>query len=146
TQVEVGELSDPTWLVPNVVISSHLILIAAEPNAGKTTIFSHLAGELSKIGQQVLYVNADIGGADVKRAHNQAKKHGYTLLLPDFEVGESIQSIGIEIEKLANAEERLTGTVLIIDTLKKIADVQNKAHIKEVMKVFRRLTARGMTV
>src|SRR5690606_31180754 len=32
------------------------------------------------------------------------------------------------------------------DTLKKIADVQNKAHIKEVMKVFRRLTARGMTV
>lgn len=146
TQEEVNEFTDPIWIIPNLIISSHLILIAAEPNAGKTTVFSQLAGEMAKEGKEVLYINSDISGSDVKKAYSQSKAMGYSLLLPDFKFGESIESIGRELESLSKDSVNLNGIVLIVDTLKKLIDVQNKAQIKELMKIFRRLTARGMTV
>jgi len=146
TEEQANELGDPTWIIPNVVIAGHLIVIAAEPNAGKTTIFSHLAGEMVKAEQQVFYVNADISGTDVKYAHSQATSLGYRLLLPDFTVDLDIKTLGKYLKELAEDDVNLRGSVIIIDTLKKLIDVQNKSQLKQLMKLFRKLTAKGMTV
>lgn len=142
---ELEDLQDAKWLIPNLVIAGHLIVIAAEPNAGKTTIFRQLAGDMSANGK-VLYVNADIAASNVKEAQVHAKRNGYDLLLPDFKAGESMNSVGKELFKLSESDAKLHDTVLIIDTLKKLIDLLNKSDLKELLSILRRLTAKGMTV
>lgn len=143
---ELEDLQDAKWLIPNLVIAGHLIVIAAEPNAGKTTIFRQLAGDMSENGNKVLYINADIAASNVKEAQIHAKRNGYDLLLPDFKAGESMNSVGQELVKLSESDAKLHDTVLIIDTLKKLIDLLNKSHLKELLSILRRLTAKGMTV
>lgn len=143
---EVSAIADPEWIIPDLIISGHLILIPAEPNAGKTTIMMHLSGLMTAKGYNVLYVNADISGSDAKSAHYQAKNSGFSLLLPDFKQGKSIQHVGAKLEKMAKEDNDLSNVVLIVDTVKKLIDVLDKRFAKEFFALMRKLTAKGMTI
>ena len=57
-------IANPKWIVENLVIQGHFIVIPAEPNGGKTTIFWHLAKRMVCDKHMVAYVNADISGVD----------------------------------------------------------------------------------
>lgn len=146
TDSEVGAIADPEWIIPDLVISGHLILIPAEPNGGKTTIMMYLSGLMAAKGYQVLFVNADISGSDAKYAYAYAKDYGFNLLLPDFKLGKSIKDIGAKLEKMAAQENDLSGIVLIIDTIKKLIDILDKRFAKEFFALMRKLTAKGMTI
>ena len=63
---EADAIADPEWIIPNLIISGHIVLIPAEPNGGKTTIMFHLAGQMVSEGYNVFYVNSDISGGDAK--------------------------------------------------------------------------------
>lgn len=143
---EVSAIADPEWIIPDLVISGHLILIPAEPNAGKTTIMMYLSGLMAAKGYQVLFVNADIAGSDAKHAYAYAKDYGFNLLLPDFKLGKSIKDIGAKLEKMADQDNDLSGIVLVIDTIKKLIDVLDKRFAKEFFALMRKLTAKGMTI
>ena len=143
---EISKLKRPEWIIKNMVIRGHLIIVVAEPNGGKTTIFSHLATEMVQAGYRVFYVNADISGSDAAEFMETAKAGEWTALLPDLIPGMAMQDVIDRLEKMNESGEDLTGVVFIFDTLKKMADVINKTGLKKLLKLMRSLTAKGMTV
>ena len=145
SEEELNAISKPKWIILNLIISGHVILIPAEPNAGKTTIMSHLSGQMVNSGFEVYYVNSDISGGDAKPYAETAKHYQFHLMLPDMKVGLSMNSVFIELEKLADSPHRLDNIVFIFDTLKKIINVINKAHAKKLFSILRKLSAKGMT-
>ena len=146
TEQEVNALVEPEWIYENLIIRSHLIVIPAAPGAGKTTIMMTVAGEMANSGFNVIYVNADVGGGDVKAMQTMADNMGFHLLLPDMKAGLSMDDVVQKIEDMNQLAADYSEMVFIFDTLKKMTDVINKSRAKGLYKTLRGLTAKGMTI
>jgi archaellum biogenesis ATPase FlaH len=146
SQEEVDEMADPEWIVPNLIISGHMVLLPAEPNGGKTTIMFHLAGQMANEGYDVFYVNTDISGGDAKPMVKQAKANGFTLMLPDMKVGKNMDSVLYELTEMNNKAQRYDNIIFIFDTLKKMVNVISKGAAKGLFELLRSLSAKGMTI
>lgn len=146
TEDELDNIAEPQWAFPNLIIEGHIILIPAEPNGGKTTIMSHVAGDLIKAGYEVCYVNADIAGTDAKAFHTNAIQRGVKPVIPDMKQGQSVQGVLEKLLSQAKEGVQFHRVVFVFDTLKKILDVLNKAHARELFAALRKLTGRGMTI
>jgi len=146
TDANIAELRDPEWIIPNVVIRGHLLIIVAEPNGGKTTIFAHLAGEMVQAGCRVFYVNADIAGSDAARFLTQAKQGEWTAMLPDMLPGQSMGTVVEHLETMNAKGGDFSDVVFIFDTFKKMTDVIAKQKVREILKLLRSLTAKGATI
>lgn len=143
---EADAIAAPEWIIKNLIISGHIVLLPAEPNGGKTTIFFHLSAQMVKDGYDVYYVNADISGGDAKPMVNQAKKNGFTLMLPDLKVDKSMDTVLHKLIDMSNDGSRYDNVVFIFDTLKKMLNVISKSSAKNFFALFRRLSAKGMTI
>ena len=143
---EADAIAAPEWIIKNLIISGHIILIPAEPNGGKTTIMFHLSEQMVKEGYDVYYVNANISGGDAKPMVSQAKNKGFTLMLPDMKAGKSMDTVINKLIEMANDDKRYDHVVFIFDTLKKMLDVINKKAAKGFFELFRILSAKGMTI
>ncbi len=145
TEEEANQISNPEWAYENLIIQGHLIVIPAEPNGGKTTIFFYIASVLVKGGYGVIYINADISGSDAKLMVAQANESGVRLLLPDFK-GSSMKQIVDDLKGFNDSGKDFSGTVFIFDTLKKMTDVIQKKQAKELYTLLRSMTAKGATI
>lgn len=143
---EIAELKSPEWIVPDLIISGHLVIVVAEPNGGKTTIFCHLAGEMVRAGYRVFYVNADISGSNAAEFIETARDGGWVPMLPDLRPGLSMQDVVARLETMNKAGGDLSGVVFIFDTFKKMTDVIAKTKVREILRLLRSLTAKGMTI
>jgi len=141
-----ADISDPEWLVRNLIIKGHFVVIPAPPNGGKTTILLHLAGEMAENGCKVFYVNADVSASDAKAMHKMAREKNFRLMLPDFQVGLSMADVVDRLKEMTETAADYSDAVFIFDTLKKMTDVINKSQAKELYKTLRNLSAKGMTV
>ena len=146
TQEEASKYDKPDWLYKNLVIGGHIIAIPAPANGGKTTIFMYVAGEMSKQGIKVYYVNADIGQSDAKAMIEYANNHNFEILLPDMKEGQSMDNVVNNLKRMNNEGGDFSGMVFIFDTLKKMTDVINKSRAKDLYKMLRGLSAKGMTI
>jgi len=143
---EASKYDKPNWLYENLVISGHVIAIPAPANGGKTTIFMFVAGEMAKKGMEVYYVNADIGQSDAGYMIDYANKHKFTLLLPDMKEGLSMDDVVNNLKNMNKQSGDFSGSVFIFDTLKKMTEVIIKNKSKELYKLLRGLSAKGMTI
>ncbi|RKZ99900.1 MAG: hypothetical protein DRQ47_10290 [Gammaproteobacteria bacterium] len=145
TQEEADKISNPEWIYKNLVIQGHLVVIPAEPNGGKTTIFFHIAGEMVKSGYEVIYINADIAGSDAKSMSKQAADNGIKLLVPDFKES-SMKRVVEDLKRFNDLGADFNGCVFIFDTLKKMTAVIEKKQSKELYTLLRSMTAKGATI
>lgn len=143
---EAEAIVNPEWIIENLVIRGHLIVIPAEPNGGKTTIFFQLCRDMVEKGFKVFYVNADVSGGDAKDMVFEAKEAGFTLMLPDMKVGLSMNDVVLNLMKMNLSGGDFSNYVFIFDTLKKMTDVINKTRSKELYKTLRGLSSKGMTI
>lgn len=145
SEEEADMIADPEWIYPNLIIQGHVIAVPAPPNGGKTTIFTWIAGQISR-DWQVLYVNADVSGGDAKSMITDAKANGYEMLLPDMKVGRSMEDVVRQLEEMNMVDADYSRIVFMFDTLKKMTDVINKSKSKQLLKTLRGLSAKGMTI
>ena len=122
-----------------------MIVICAQANAGKTTLMTHIAGELSMNGYSVFYINADAGASDIKEYQHHAMDFGYKLINPDITNG-SAEKVVRELRNIAELEVDYSKSVIILDTLKKFVEMMNKSKAKDFYGLLRTLTSKGMTV
>lgn len=147
SEEEAAGYDDAEFIYPDLVVKGHLAVFPAPPNAGKTTIFfNYVAPKLVEAGMSVYYVNADVGQSDAKVLVSDAKKGGFCLLLPDMKIGQSMGTVVDRLAQLNSVEGDYRNTVFIFDTLKKMTEVINKARAKDLYKLLRSLTAKGMTI
>jgi hypothetical protein len=140
------QFEDPDWAYPNLVVKGHLHVYPAEPNGGKTTVFTYLiAPTLVKAGFEVFYVNADVSGGDAKQMVKFASDNDFVLMLPDI-AGQSMSEVVEKLIAINKGNVNCNNKVFIFDTLKKMTDVIQKNKAKELYKVLRQLTAKGMTI
>ncbi len=145
SQEEAEAMADPEFLYPDLTISGHVGVYPAEPGAGKTTIFRHVAGKMAADGLRVFYVNADTSGGDAKEMVRHAEQHKYTMLLPDL-AGRPMDEILANLHRMNDQKADYSDIVFIIDTLKKMVDVISKSRSKELYRLFRGLSGKGMTI
>lgn len=147
TEAEVEQLVDPEWIYKDLIIKSHIIAFPAAPGAGKTTILMHIAGLIAEQGDyEVCYVNADVGGGDIKKMHELAVNKGFKLLLPDMKAGLSMDDVVNNLVGMNQLNADYSRYVFFFDTLKKMTDVICKSRSRDLYKVLRGLSAKGMTI
>ncbi len=142
---ELNKMKDKNWIYPNLILEGHIIVIPAPPNAGKTTVMMWVAGAIAD-SCEVIYVNADVGSSDVREMVLFAKEKGFRMLTPDMKLGKSMADVITLLRHFNDTSTDLSGKVFILDTLKKAVDVINKSQAKNIMSLFRGLTAKGATV
>ena len=140
------EMKKSTVLIPGMIMSGHLVLIAAPANGGKTTIFLRLCEQLSANGKAVIYVNADASPGDLITHLDHANLHNYKVIAPDAIRGKGVIDVIDRFEAMAKSDTSLEGYVFVIDTLKKFVDMLDKKQLKNILATFRNLTVKGATV
>jgi hypothetical protein len=145
---DVKLMMDAKFLVPNMIVQGHLGAYVAPGNAGKTTIFTYLCEKLASQGVDVQYINVDGSPSDLKRHYEHAARHGYKVISPDAtDGGFSYTDVIKRFQMSVKESVDLSGTVFILDTLKKFIDVIDKKQSKELYKLLRSLTVKcGATV
>lgn len=148
TTDEIEGFMEPKFVVEDLIIQGHMSVFPAPPNAGKTTIFLAVAGDMSKAGYDVIYVNVDLAASDAKWMHEKSKCSGaeFRLLTPDLKEQQTADDIINRLKKQLTEGVDFTNQVWIFDTLKKFVDVINKGSSKRLYKLFRALTGKGMTI
>jgi hypothetical protein len=146
SEEEITEMEDAEFLVEGLIISCQINIIAAKPGAGKTSILMEELGRAVKAGCRVSYVNMDCGAGDVKFWSQKAKENGFTMITPHFQGGDGIERWMAGLERMADGHTDLSKLVIVVDTLKKIADLMSKAKVKAVMSLLRALTAQKATI
>jgi len=146
TEDEIERYKKGFWLYENLLWHNHVSLFIAPANGGKTTVAMHIAEEIAKNGDyDVVYINADVDGADGIEYLHRAKRAGFRLILPDL-ANQSAHTAYKILCDLSMSGSDLTKSVFIIDSLKSMADMINKSSIKPVMQTFRSLAGSGATV
>jgi len=146
TDEEAALIKKPEWIVLNVIVRGHMIMIPAEANGGKTTVCLKLADMCAAKGFNVIYMNADTSSADALPMRERAKRNGWRLLLPDLKTGIGLREFKQTLMKLAASGEDLSEYVFFLDTVKKLTPVISKQASAEFFKLLRALTGRGATV
>ena len=146
TSQEISQFASAKVIVPDLVISGHLTSIIAPANAGKTALLTHLAGDMAKQGYDVFYINADLSMSDAAIPKSLANVHGWRLILPDARDGDSVDVVMQILRDMTHSDDVLSSVIIILDTLKKFTDLQNKQAAKEIFMLLRALNARGATV
>ena len=78
TEEEVDQINDPDWVIPNLVPEGHVVVLAAPPGAGKTTITFHLCEEIAA-DFDVVYVHGDTNPSDAKEYFRRARGKGLDI-------------------------------------------------------------------
>lgn len=143
---EAALIAAPEFIYPGLIVRGHLIVIAAKPNGGKTTIALRISADIVAGGYRVIYVNADIAGGDAKEFRQKAMDYGITALFPDMKPGYSMQDVVKQLKQMNEQAGELNTSVFVFDTLKKMTDVINKRSLKTLLALLRGLTAKGATI
>ena len=141
---DVKNISESKSLYHGMVFHQKSHVWVAPPNGGKTTIAATVAAHIAVQKYQVIYINLDMGSADLKYYQKHASNYGYKLICPlasKADVPDCIQ--------LVNGMSRdndLEDTVLFLDTLKKFTDPFSKSDSRKFYELIRNLTRNGCTV
>lgn len=146
TDEDVSAMADAEFLIDNLIVRGSLHAFVAPANGGKTTLFIHLCEELSARGLRIFYVNADANPSDLKRHQAHAKAHGYFVLAPDAKAGKGPQDIVSKLRALNETGGDLSELVVILDTLKKFANMIDKSRMRAFLALMRGLSAKGATI
>ena len=146
SQEEIDEMEDAKFLVESLIISSQVTVIAAKAGCGKTSILMQCCKDIVKQGYEVLYVNMDCGAADLKYWRGLANEGGFKMITPHFKGAGGIEDWMKRLAYMSTQAIDLSMTVIVVDTLKKIADLMNKAKARQAMGLLRALTAKQCTV
>lgn len=135
----VENIESESFIFDNLIINQHIVVLCAEPNAGKTTIMNWVCSQISETSA-VAYVNSDCSGADLKRYQEYAGDYGFRLI--NFDITDTQDHRFFEA---LHACDNLDNQVFVIDTLKKVVDLMGKSSVKVFMKQLRKLCVRGAT-
>lgn len=143
-----SEAADTKRLLGHFVMDGQATMIYAPPNTGKTLIILYLILKAIEEGlidpNRVIYFNADDGSRGLAHKVRLLADAGAHMVAPGRR-GLKIKHL-VETMLQAVAEGSARGTLLVIDTLKKLADPMSKKESSEFAQVCREYVMAGGTI
>ncbi len=136
------------YVLDRIAILGQATTIYAKPNTGKTLLVlwmlieSIKAGRIS--GENVYYINADDDYKGLVYKTSLAEKHGFQMLAPGHNDFESVALQGYMRQMIDDGTA--SGTVIILDTLKKFTDLMDKRKGSAFMDRAREYISNGGTL
>jgi primase-polymerase (primpol)-like protein len=139
---------DDRFVLDQLAILGQMTIFSAPPNAGKTLITLKLLGQAIESNQidadKVYYFNADDNAKGTRVKNRYAEKLGFHMIVPgfnEFKTDDLIPDLKVLI-----ANRIAVGAVIVLDTIKKFADLMNKSNISQFTKQLREFVQAGGTV
>jgi hypothetical protein len=146
TEDQAQTFDAPDFAYDGFIVNGHIIVIAGPANSGKTTIMlREVCPVMVKRGYRVIYINVDVASVDTRQMRNQAEKDGIDLLVPEV-AGSGVDDVIKNLNSMSRAQTPYNHTVIVLDTLKKFADLISKSETRKFLSMLRRLTGKGATV
>jgi len=143
-----ANLKNDVYVFQDLALSGQITLFYGWPNTGKTIFFLRFITDAIRDGRvqadKVIYVNADDSYTGLFTKTKIAAEYGFNMVSP-AEAGVSPQAILEHLENIAEANQA-DGIVILLDTLKKFADMMSKRSQAELYLTLRKLIAKGGTV
>jgi len=141
-------LENEFYVLDGMALDGQITLFYAKPNTGKTLIFIKLLidgieDDLIK-PEDIFYINADDSYRGLCTKSEIAKEYGFEMTSP-AEAGIAPSEIISLLDELSQTDDA-KGKIIILDTLKKFADMMNKKSQAELYNVLRKLVAKNATV
>jgi hypothetical protein len=138
---------DATPLLGSIALKGQFTVLYADSNAGKTLLTLHLLREAILAGRieagKVFYANMDDSSSGLLVKGEIAEELGFHQMTVGY------QDLTIERFKQAVREMiksgEASGTLLLLDTLKKFTDVMSKTESSQFAQLMREFTAAGGT-
>jgi len=147
TEME-SKMLDDKFVLGRLAILGQSTVFYAKPNAGKTLMTIWLLIEQIKTGDisgpDVYYINADDNHKGITFKLKLAERHGFKMLVPGYN-GFNADYLAQYLASLIRTDQA-HGKVLILDTVKKFADLMDKRRSSEFGQAVRQFVAHGGTV
>jgi len=135
-------------LLGKFVLQGQATMIYAAPNTGKTLVVLKLCLDAIDAGRiapaNLYYVNADDSSEGLASKLRLMQDVGAHMLAPGFNGFKTSQLVEILTQMIEGGSAR--GTCVIIDTLKKFADLMDKKRSSEFAQVCRQYVMAGGTI
>ena len=136
------------YVLDRIAILGQATTIYAKPNTGKTLLVLWMLIESIKAnrisGENVYYINADDDYKGLVYKTSLAEKHDFQMLAPGHNGFESVALQGYMRQMID--DETASGTVIILDTLKKFTDLMDKKKGSAFMDRAREYVSNGGTL
>lgn len=142
------QMLDDKMVLGNIAILGQATVIYAKPGTGKTLLTIWLLIEKIKSGEirgaDVYYIDADDHYKGLVQKTKLAEQHGFKIMSPSHKSfkPENLQTILVNRIDSGKA----TGTVIILDTVKKFTDLMSKQKTSLFTETVRQFISHGGTV
>ena len=146
------QLKDQVDIIPGLVPFGGVTAVVGKPNSAKTLwIMSQIMEQVESgriDGSKIVYVNEDDDATGFNMKGRLLSRLGITQFSTNHSNIPALPNVAVLMDSLLEeaAAGNLMGGVLILDTLKKFANVMDKRGMKEIGNKFRALNAGGCTV
>jgi phage/plasmid primase-like uncharacterized protein len=143
-----ANIKNEKFIIPGMALSGQTTLFVAKPNGGKTLFLMRFLSDLVAGGdvapKKIIYVNADDNYTGTADKGAIALELDIIMIRP----AECAVTPAKVLELLIEAAEQgdAGGLIIVLDTLKKFADMMSKTGLSTVFKMFRELNAKNATV
>lgn len=134
------------YILKDIALVGQITAIYAPPNTGKTLIVLHLIIEQIKSGlesKNIFYINADDSYNGLVEKAAMAKEFGFKMLASNEE-GFNLQVFFKYLKTAINGNS--CNEIVIVDTLKKFANLMDKKSSSDFMKLARAYVQKGGTM
>jgi AAA domain len=135
-------------LLGNLAVLGQLTVFYADPNTGKTLIVIYLLTVAIRAhrvkAKQVFYINVDDNLNGLLQKLRIAEEYGFHMVADGHEGFKVSVFVATLMEIIEQGQAH--GVVIILDTLKKFANLMDKAHSTNFNKLLRRFAMCGGTV
>jgi len=143
-----ANLKNDVYIFQDLALSGQITLFYGWPSTGKTIFFMRFITDAIRDdrvqAEKVIYVNADDSYKGLYTKTQIAAEYGFNMVSP-AEAGISHQEILMLLGRVAD-ENQAEGVVILLDTLKKFADMMSKRSQAELYLTLRKLIAKGGSV
>ena len=141
-------LQNEEYIFPDLALSGQITLFYAWPNTGKTIFFLKFIRDSIRekrvSAADVFYINADDSYRGLFTKAKLANEIGFAMISP-AEVGVSPQDI-LTMLVAISTDDDASGKVVLLDTLKKFADMMSKRSQADLYETLRQFISKGGTV
>lgn len=141
------DASEQIPILGNIALSGQSTVIYAAPNTGKTLLVIRLLTEAIEQGRidprDLYYFNMDDNYSGLLEKLELAKKYGFQMIAEGHQ-NFSSKNLLDTLESLT-ANNMAKGTIIVLDTLKKVADLMDKRNSSDFGNTIRGFVSKGGT-